>query len=237
VKELGIIEETENSIKIGAAVTYTAVLPAIERLFPSFANVIRRIGSKQIRNLGTIGGNIGTASPIGDTLPCLIALEAKLTLVSLNEARELKIEEFFKEYRKTSLRQGEVIHSITIPKLASDQIFRSYKIAKRYDQDISTVIGAFRLELSDQNIKDPRIAFGGMGPVPARSPTAEKFLKDQAWNRGSLVTAGYKTGEDFTPISDHRGTREYRLKLASNLFQRLYWDVSAPNTDFYLFKL
>ena len=236
VKELNFIEETKDSIRIGAAVTYTAALPEIERLYPSFADIIRRIGSKQIRNLGTIGGNIGTASPIGDTLPCLIALDAKLTLFSLNGVRELAIEDFFKDYRKTSLGRGEVIHSVSIPKLASDQIFRSYKIAKRYDQDISTVIAAFRLELTGQIIKDLRIAFGGMGPVPARSPTTEKFLENQVWNEDSLVTAGDKIADDFSPISDHRGTSEYRLTLATNLLQKFFWDISAPNTNSDLFK-
>ena len=115
VLELNEIIETEEYIEVGASVSYTNLLPHIERLYPSFATLITRIGSRQIRNIGTLGGNIGTASPIGDTLPCLIALDATLILFSNDGTRELPLEEFFIGYRKTNLKSGEFIKSIKVP--------------------------------------------------------------------------------------------------------------------------
>ncbi len=158
VEELREIEECDETLTLGAAVTYTEVLPFIERLYPSFATMIKRIGSRQIRNVGTIGGNVGNASPIGDTPPCLIALDATLVLHSQAGSREIPIDDFFLDYRKTDLKEGEFIKEIHIPKLKTDQEFRTYKISKRYDQDISAVIGAYRISFDNDTISDARIA-------------------------------------------------------------------------------
>ncbi|MDH3739934.1 MAG: FAD binding domain-containing protein, partial [Alphaproteobacteria bacterium] len=158
VEELRRIEEDDTSITIGAAATYTDALPVIETEYSSFATLIHRIGSRQIRNVGTIGGNIGNASPIGDTPPCLIALDAVLTLCGPDGAREIALEDFFLDYRKTDLAKDEIIDSVRVPKMSDGQIFRTYKISKRYDQDISSVIGAFRLTLQDGIVAAARIA-------------------------------------------------------------------------------
>ena len=168
--------ETEDAITFGAAVSYTRALPYIDRLYPSFAEMIRRIGSRQIRNLGSLGGNIGNASPIGDTPPCLIVLDATLMLASGDSEREIVIEDFFLDYRKTDLRPGEVIRAIRIPKLAAGQSFRTYKVSKRYDQDISAVIGGYRLTIDNGTVTEARIAYGGMAATPKRAPAMEIAL-------------------------------------------------------------
>ena len=229
VAELLEINETDNEITFGAAVTYSAALPYIERLYPSFATLITRIGSVQIRNAGTIGGNIGNASPIGDTPPCLIALEATLVLYSEAGERELPIEEFFLDYRKTDLKAGEFIKAIRIPKLSKTQEFRSYKISKRYDQDISAVVGAYRIELKGDTVSDARIAYGGMAAIPKRGVACEAALTGNIWDLATAMTMLGVIQEDYQPISDHRASKEYRLQVAGNLFQRLYHDLCGAD--------
>ena len=226
VKELNEISETEEAIEFGAAVTYTRALPYIERLYPSFATLISRIGSRQIRNIGTLGGNVGNASPIGDTPPCLIALGATLKLYSKEGERELPIEDFFLDYRKTDLKPGEIIKSIGIPKLIENQEFRTYKISKRYDQDISSVIGAYRVEIENDKISNIRTGFGGMAATPKRALVCEKALIGEPWNEETMVSAASAVIEDFQPIDDHRASKHYRLRVAGNLFTRLYRDIA-----------
>ena len=189
--------------------------------------LIHRIGSRQIRNVGTLGGNVGNASPIGDTPPCLIALDTTLTLHGPAGARDLPLEDFFLDYRKTDLAGDEVIASLTIPKLGRDQVFRSYKVSKRYDQDISAVVGAFRLTIADGIVSEARIAFGGMAATPKRAPASEAALNGQPWNEETAARAGAAMAEDFRPIDDHRASADYRLRVAANLFVRLYRDIEG----------
>lgn len=231
VAELMEVSETDEALILGGAVSYTRALPYIDRLYPSFAEMIRRIGSRQIRNLGTIGGNIGNASPIGDTPPCLIALEATLTLSSVDGEREIAVEDFFLDYRKTDLRAGEVIRRIRIPKLTDGQHFRTYKVSKRYDQDISAVIGAYRLTLDGDRVTGARIAYGGMAATPKRAVAMEAALSGATWSEETARAAGLKAAEDFTPLSDHRATAEYRSRVAANLCTRLYRDLSGAETE------
>ena len=226
VTELCTIAETDDYLEFGAAVTYSRALPYIERLYPSFAILITRIGSRQIRNLGTFGGNIGTASPIGDTLPCLIALDTTIILYSKDGTRELPLEEFFLDYRKTALNFDEIIKSIRIPKLSERQEFRTYKISKRYDQDISSVIGAYRVEITGHKVTDIRIAFGGMASIPKRATACEEVLLDNEWVEKTVLEAGSAVARDFIPLSDHRASKDYRLHVAENLFLRLYRDLN-----------
>ena len=229
VAELREIVETEEAVSFGAATTYSETLPYMDRFYPSFARLIRRIGSRQIRNLGTLGGNIGTASPIGDTLPCLIALDATLTLASAEGRREIPLDEFFIGYRKTALRRNEVIGSIRILKPAAHQSFRAYKVSRRYDQDISSVIGAFRITRENETVTGARIAYGGMAAVPARAHAAEDALTREPWSEESAVRAG--AALDFTPIDDHRASAPYRMRVASNLLIRLWRELSGAETE------
>lgn len=229
VAELKRIEEDDTRISLGAAVTYTEAMERMEELFPSFAVLIRRIGSRQIRNVGTFGGNIGNASPIGDTPPCLIALDATLTLHGPKGARDTPLGSFFLDYRKTDLAPDEVIARISVPKLGADQVFRTYKVSKRYDQDISAVVGAFRLTIEDGTVAEARIAFGGMAATPKRAPACEAALVGQPWNEETARRAGAVVAEDFQPIDDHRATANYRLRVAANLFVRLHRDLEGAD--------
>ena len=230
VAELRRIEEDDRSITFGAAVTYTEALPYIESAYPSFGVLIHRIGSRQIRNVGTIGGNIGNASPIGDTPPCLIALDAMLKLRGAGGVREMPLEDFFLDYRKTDLGRDEVIESVRVPKLADGQVYRTYKISKRYDQDISSVIGAFRLTLNDGRVTEARIAYGGMAATPKRAAACEAALTGQPWSPETATRAAAALASDFSPISDHRAGADYRLRVAGNLLHRLYRDVTGGDT-------
>ena len=227
VIELREIREDGDTLTIGAAITYTEALPYIDRLYPSFATMIKRIGSRQIRNVGTIGGNVGNASPIGDTPPCLIALDATLVLHSEAGDRAISVEDYFLDYRKTDLKDGEFIKEIRIPKLKPGQDFRTFKISKRYDQDISAVIGAYRIGIDGEKIVDARIAYGGMAATPKRAPAAEAALTGKSWKLDTALAAAAAVGEDYSPISDHRAGKEYRSKVAGNLFLRLYHDLSG----------
>ena len=227
VPELNEIIETDKMIEFGAAITYTRALPYIEMLYPSFATLITRIGSRQIRNVGTIGGNVGNASPIGDTLPCLIALDTTLILHSTAGERELSVEDFFLDYRKTDLKPGEFIKALRIPKLTDQQHFRTYKISKRYDQDIASVIGAYRVTLDGEMIVNVRTGFGGMAATPKRAPAVEAALNGQSWSEETMSAAASAVSRDFQPIDDHRASKDYRLRVAGNLFQRLYRDISG----------
>jgi len=229
VTELRAIEDTTEALTIGAAATYTEALPHIEEAYPSFATLIHRIGSRQIRNVGTLGGNIGNASPIGDTPPCLIALDAKLRLQGPGGAREIPLEDYFLDYRKTDLAADEVIAEIDIPKLTNDQVFRTYKVSKRYDQDISAVIGAFRLTIEDGVVTQARIAFGGMAATPKRAAKCESALVGKPWNEATAREAGALIGDDFAPIDDHRASAAYRVQVAANLFVRLFRDLAGDD--------
>src|SRR5471032_685803 len=209
VPELTAIDDGKEEITIGAAVTYAQAMPVLIAAFPALRPYLARLGSRQIRTLGTIGGNIGTASPIGDMPPVLLALETRLKLVSLRGARELPLEEFFLDYRRTALAPDEVIQSLTIPRLRPGDHFFCDKVSKRRDQDISTVAAAYRLRLKDGRIEDARVAFGGMAAIPKRAAHVEAaMLKD-----GRIAAAASELPKDFQPIDDWRGSSSYRLQV------------------------
>jgi xanthine dehydrogenase small subunit len=227
VEELRRITAGDDAIEIGGAVTYTEALPHFDKHFPSFGALVRRIGSRQIRNLGTIAGNLATASPIGDTLPCLIALDATVTLASRSGERTLRVEEFITGYRKTALAAGEIIASIRIPLLAAGQKFSVYKLSKRFDQDISTVIAAFRLERQpDGKVRALRAAYGGMAARAMRAASLEAALSGRPWTPAWLADTDALLARDFTPMTDHRGGAAYRLRAAAGLLRRFQLETS-----------
>ena len=227
VEELSRLEVRDDEIEIGAAATYTRALPVLDAEYPGMGELIRRIGSRQIRNLGTIGGNIGNASPIGDMPPCLIALDATLVLRGPDGAREMPIEDFFLDYRRTDLRPDEVIEAVRVPRLAPDRVFRTYKVSKRYDQDISAAIGAYRLTLADGRVTDARIAYGGMAATPKRAREAERALIGKAWSEEAVAAAKRAIADDFAPIDDFRAGARYRAAVAANLLDRLYLETAG----------
>jgi xanthine dehydrogenase small subunit len=227
VAELRRIDTGGGTLSIGGAVTYTEALPHLERHFPSFAELVRRIGSRQIRNLGTLAGNLATASPIGDTLPCLFALDADIRLHSQRGPRRLPVEKFILGYRKTALAPGEFIEAIEIPLLREGQSFVAYKLSKRFDQDISAVIAAFRLRVRDGRLEELRAAYGGMGPACARATQVEAALTGKPWTAAALAAVDAVIARDFSPISDQRASAAYRLRAAANLLRRLQAETTA----------
>lgn len=231
VRELRAIGETANHLSFGAAVTWEEVLARVAGFYPSFATLIRRFGSTQIRSMGTIGGNIGTASPIGDGPPALIALDAEVELASLGGHRFLSLEDYFLDYRKTALRADEVIASISIPKPREGQDFRVYKISKRYDQDISTVCAAFSIIREDGQVRSARIAFGGMAATPLRARQAEQALVGTGFDRNAIEACAAAIATQFQPLSDWRGSAEYRLQVAANLATRFRRDVAGETVE------
>lgn len=211
VAELRRIEVEDRSITLGAAVTYSDALPVFERSLPAFAEVLRRLGSRQIRNQGTFGGNLGTASPIGDTLPFLLALDATIVLAGPAGLRETAADDYFTGYRQTVLRADEVIAAIRLQLPEADERLHAYKLSKRFDQDISTVIAVFRVGGART-----RAAFGGMAAVPKRAKTLERAIAEGRWDDADRAVAA-----DLKPMSDQRGTAAYRLQAAANLVRRL----------------
>ena len=231
VKELVEIRETKSDWTFGAAVTWSEVLARVKDAYPSFATLLTRFGSTQIRNAGTIGGNIGTASPIGDGPPSLIALGAKITLASKRAEHTMPLEDFFLDYRKTALHEDEIIKSITLPKPVSGQHFRVWKVSKRYDQDISTVCGAFNLILKSGKIATARVAFGGMAAIPRRVPTAENALMEEVPSDKVFENAAIAIRDAFKPLDDWRGSAAYRTEVAGNLALRLGADLKGEFID------
>ena len=230
VAELNRLTLTDSHLEIGAAVTYSRALPAIDEAFPCFGALIRRIGSRQIRNLGTIGGNCANASPIGDTPPCLIALEATMMVAGPRGRRAIHADVFFTDYRQTALAPDEVLVSVRLPLLQNDQAFHCYKVSKRHDQDISAVIGAYRLTFDGPAVGDARIAYGGMAATPKRAAQAEAALRGRPWTAETIAIATQALSEDFQPISDFRASAGYRLTVAGNLIRRLFIETTAPET-------
>jgi len=226
VPELQRLSAGPDAIELGAAVTYSAALGTIDAAFPAMGAMMRRLGSRQIRNLGTFGGNLGTASPIGDTLPCLLALEATVVLRSTDGSRAVAIDDFFLGYRKTALRPDEFIEAIRLPRLKPGQHFLVYKLSKRFDQDISAVIGAFRLELQGNRVGVLRAAYGGMAATPKRAKALEQALIGRTWSAEALADVDALLARDFSPIDDMRATAAYRRRTAANLVRRLQLETA-----------
>jgi xanthine dehydrogenase small subunit len=221
VDALREINDDNGVLTIGGCVTYTQALPYLDKHFPSFATLVRRIGSRQIRNLGTFAGNLANASPIGDTIPCLMSLGAEITLRSRKGERCVAVEDFILGYRKTALAVDEFIRSIAIPLLPAGTRFTAYKLSKRFDQDISTVVAAFRLRVDDGKMSELRAAYGGMAAQAARAKAVETSIIDKPWTAEALKDIDAALARDFQPMTDHRGTDAYRLRAAANLIRRL----------------
>ncbi|MBS9404100.1 xanthine dehydrogenase small subunit [Halomonas sp. TRM85114] len=231
VAELQVIEATtledgREGWWIGAAVTYSRLEPLLEEHHEAFAHLLHRLGSAQVRNRGTLGGNIANASPIGDTPPVLLALGSRLWLAGPEGERELPLDAFFLDYKKTALNQdkeheGEVIRAIFLPRPEPGRHLRVWKLSKRREDDISAVLGAFSWRLEDGVMRDVRLAFGGMASTPKRAVAAEAALEGQAPSPGAFQAARLALAQDFQPMSDVRGSAHYRRLSAANLLERL----------------
>jgi len=226
IEELHEVWIGPDSVRLGGAVTYSEALPHLDMCFPEFGVLVRRIGSRQIRNLGTLAGNLATASPIGDTLPCLIALDASVRLRSA-KVREMKVAEFITGYRTTALGKGEFIESISIPRLKAVQRFFAYKLSKRFDQDISAVIAAFRIEIEGGAARSLRAAYGGMASTPKRAVNVEAALTGRPWTPDALKDIDALLAQDFDPMDDQRAGALHRIRAAANLLRRLQLESSG----------
>ncbi|NSX55100.1 xanthine dehydrogenase small subunit [Parasulfitobacter algicola] len=230
--DLQQIHETKDRTHIGAACTMTQVLDWAVDHFPSYAEMIRRYGSVQVRNAATIGGNIANGSPIGDNPPALIALGANLHLRQGERRRVIPLETFFLEYGKQDRASGEFIEAISIPQQRDH--LKCYKISKRFDQDISALCGCFNIEVKNNRVTDAKIAFGGMAGIPKRAHYVEQALIGLEWHNDA-VPAVYDTWpaweKDFNPLSDMRASAQYRLETARNLLVRYYMESIGQNTS------
>ncbi len=228
IPDLKSISATEDALTFGAGVTYSEALPVIEAHLPQLSGFWKRIGGEQVRNMGTLGGNIANGSPIGDTPPAFIALGAEITLRRGNERRVLPLEDFFIAYGKQDREPAEFLESIRVPLPGPDDLYAVHKISKRRDEDISSLCGAFRLTIRDGVIADARIAFGGMAAVPKRARAVEAALVGKPWSEATMLASQAALAEDFTPISDMRASAEYRARAAANLMLRVYLDADRP---------
>jgi xanthine dehydrogenase small subunit len=200
--------------------------------FPALGKLLIRIGGQQVRNMGTIGGNVANGSPIGDTPPALIALDATVTLRSRNGARSLPLQDYFIEYGKQAREPGEFLEALEIPKLGKDEFYAIYKISKRRDEDISALCAAFKLKLdASGNVASIRIAFGGMAGTPKRASHTEAFLTGKPWNEATVNAARAELAKDYQPLSDWRASADYRMLAAQNLLTRLLLETSGEKAS------
>lgn len=231
IEDMKRIEVTDEAIEIGAAAALSDCYEALSHEYPDFGELLHRFASLQIRNQGTLGGNIGNASPIGDAPPLLIALGAQIALRQGNTRRILPLQDYFLDYKVTARQEAEFIEKIIVPRKQANQAFRAYKVSKRLDDDISAVCAAFNLTIEDGVVRDARIAFGGMAAIPKRASACEAALVGSAWYPGVIERACVALGEDFTPLSDFRASKEYRLLTAQNLLRKFFLEQQSPEVE------
>ena len=224
INELNYIKENNSYIEVGATTPLINFESFITKYFPDFSQILKRYGSVQIRNVCTIAGNIATASPIGDTLPLLLALDSQIVIKDKNKTQILPLNGFFISYRKTKLKKGQFIHSIRIP-LLKKNIFKAYKISKRIDDDISSVCASFNIEINNNKIKKIKIAYGGMSSIPKRAVNCEKILLNSFLSNKTINKAKKFLEKDFKPITDARASNKYRMEVAKNLLEKCFLEI------------
>ncbi|MBB4952816.1 xanthine dehydrogenase small subunit [Agrobacterium vitis] len=237
LSELQDITVDDRGMTLGAGVSYSAAFDCLRKTIPAFGRLIERIGGQQVRNMGTIGGNIANGSPIGDTPPALIALGATVTLRSTSGTRTLLLQDFFIEYGKQDRKPGEFVERIFVPRPKANSHFAIYKISKRRDEDISALCGAFYLETEGACVSTLRIAFGGMAGTPKRASAVEAALLGQSWSEESLASARDAFDVDYQPLSDWRATADYRQLTAKNLLTRFYLETSGTPQELQRFAV
>lgn len=231
VDELRVLENNDTQFVIGSAVPYNEFTPMLHDEYHELGEMIERIGSRQVRNNGTLGGNVGNASPIGDMPPALIALGVEMLLQRGDVERTIAVEDFFVAYKRTVLQESEFIKCFYIPKAKPGQLLKLYKISKRIDDDISAVLAAFFIEIKDNVVTDLRLAFGGMAGIPMRARQCEAALLNKPLNQENINAAQQALAHDFQPMSDVRASDKYRMKVAQNLMQKCYLELKNRNIE------
>jgi xanthine dehydrogenase small subunit len=233
IASLKTIVIEDDSILIGAGVTYSQMEATLNEHFPEFSQLLHRFASRQVRNNGTMGGNVANASPIGDTPPVLLALDACIELASAEGNRWLPLHEFFLDYKKTQQKQGEYLRTIRIPRLLANQVLKVFKISKRIEDDISAVLAAFKFTLAGdagkQTVTAVTSGFGGMAGTPKAAKNLEQALLNQQVSMQAFAHAAQVLEQDFSPMTDVRATSAYRLQVAKNLMQKCAFELSNPN--------
>jgi xanthine dehydrogenase small subunit len=227
VRGLADISRSDAHIRIGARASYEDALDQLGAAYPDMGALIRRIGARQVRNRGTIGGNVANGSPIGDSMPALIALGASVVLRRGGEQRTLALEDLYLGYRKTAQQPGEFVERVDVPLPTPETRFAAYKISKRSEQDISAVCAAFRLELRDGVVQAIRIGLGGVAATPLRAVSVEHSLAGRPWTEATVREAMAEMDRAIAPISDMRSTGTYRATVARNLLYKFYLETAA----------
>ena len=231
-KDLNFIKVKKNNLHIGAATPINDILDILKKYYSEFYEMFERYGSEQIRNVASLGGNIGSASPIGDSLPVLISLDTKLILDG-NKSRKVSINDYFISYRKTKLRKKEFIKEIIIPLKSKNNILKCYKISKRIDDDISSVFMAINTEIKNKKFKSIKIVCGGMAAIPKIAKKTENFLKNKKINLDNISKAKKIISKEFSPLSDVRSSKNYRTKIVSNLLDRFWNEYNNKRVTLY----
>jgi xanthine dehydrogenase small subunit len=224
IDELNYIKEQDKYIEVGAATPLIKFELIIKKYYPDFNRILKRYGSVQIRNVATLGGNMVTASPIGDSLPLLLSLDASIAIESFDKKMVMPLKDFFIGYRKTKLKKGQFIKSIRIP-IFNKNIFKAYKISKRIEDDISSVCASFNLAIENKKIKNIKIAYGGMAATPKRAVYCEKILLNSNFSEDIILKAQKSLEKDFQPIDDMRASKDYRLEIAKNLLTKCFAEI------------
>ena len=226
------MEETEDGIRIGAAVSLEPAFHAMNRLYPELAHVWARFASWPIRSSGTLGGNVANGSPIGDSMPALIAIGAEVVLRRGEKQRTIALESLYLDYKKQSREAGEWVEAIVIPKRPSTNFYQvaSYKNSKRNEQDISAVCAAIAVTTESGVVSNCRIAFGGMAGTSKRATLTEQALNGKTWSEATVRAAMDALGKDYSPMSDMRSSAKYRMQVAQNHLLR-FWLESQSNSD------
>jgi xanthine dehydrogenase small subunit len=220
--------DNANWLEIGAGVTLNDAYGALCRYYPAeLSELWQRFASLPIRNVGTLGGNLANGSPIGDSMPWLIALGAQIVLYGAHGPRMLALEDFYQGYQQKDLRPDEVVAAVRVPLPRPQVQFRTYKLAKRFDQDISAVCAAFAFTLDGDLVQAARIAFGGMAATPKRADKTEALLTGMRWSEDTLQQAMAMLAQDYAPLSDMRASSGYRMLTAQNLLRRFWFETRA----------
>ena len=229
VDKLNTIDIDDTHIRIGAGVSLSNAYHALVQHYPHTAEMHERFASLPIRNAGTLGGNIANASPIGDSMPWLIAAGTRIALGHSTGMRTLQLQNYYLDYMQTQLQQNELLIAIEVPLPQTSQVLRTYKVSKRFDSDISAVCGGFSLTLDQHQIVDAVIAFGGMAAIPRRAPACEQALIGQQWTEETARLAQAAVLKDYQPLSDMRASDHNRQQLAQNLIYRFYLETRPEN--------
>ncbi len=228
VAELKRIETRGDTLHIGAGATLEDSWAALVALYPHFTDLWLRFASPPIRNAGTMGGNVANGSPIGDSAPALIAVDARIVLRKGDRVRTMLLADFYLDYMKNLLEPGEFVQGLEVPLPVVGQVTRGYKISKRFDSDISAVCACITLWLDGDTVRDLRLSYGGMAAIVKRAPQAEALLRGKPWTEANARAAMAALARDYQPLTDMRASADYRMKVAQNLLYRA-WLETRPN--------